>query len=64
MDLWVAFVANPQAPEVVQVREPALNDPALPADTGAVFGATSGDHRLDPACPQQTAAARGVQIAA
>jgi hypothetical protein len=37
------------------VRETALDDPALPAETGAVRGAAAGDHGLDPAGAQQPA---------
>ncbi len=53
MNLGVAFVADPQAAEVVQVREAAFDDPALAADAGAVFGAAAGDHWFDPASPEQ-----------
>ena len=55
MDRGIALVANPQAAEVVQVREAAFDDPALCAKTGAVLDAAPGDERLDPASPEQTA---------
>jgi hypothetical protein len=37
------------------VREAALDNPPLLAETGAVRGAAAGDHGLDPAGPQQPA---------
>ncbi len=55
MDLWVALVAGPQTAEVVQVREAALDDPALTAQPGAVFAAAASDHRFDAALPEQPA---------
>jgi hypothetical protein len=51
----VAFVADPQAPEVVQVRERALDDPALAPEPGAVRDAASGDHGCDVARPEDPA---------
>jgi hypothetical protein len=51
--LGVAFVADPQAAEVVQVREAALDDPALAAEPGAVLAAASCDAVLDAAVVQQ-----------
>lgn len=53
MDFGVALVAGSEAPEVVQVREAALNDPALAAKAGAVFGLATGDDRLDAPGPEQ-----------
>ena len=53
MDLGVALVADPEAAEVVQVREAALDDPALLAQPRAVLGLAPRDDRLDPARPQQ-----------
>lgn len=53
MDRGVAFVAGAQPAEVVQVREAALDDPALASQTGAVFGGAASDHGLDPSRPQQ-----------
>jgi hypothetical protein len=55
MDRGIALVANPQAAEVVQVREAAFDDPALCAKAGAVLDAAPGDERLDPASPEQAA---------
>jgi len=37
----------------VQVREAALEDPALSAESRAVLAAATGDHWLDAARPQQ-----------
>jgi len=53
VDLGVAFVADAQPPEVVQVREPALDDPAVATEAGAVRDATAGDDRFDAASPEQ-----------
>ena len=53
MDFRAAFVAGPQAPEIVQVREAALDDPALNAEVRAVLDAAARDDRLDPARPEQ-----------
>lgn len=50
-----ALVADPQAAEVVQVREATLDDPALTPEPGAVRDAALGDDRLDAARPQQPA---------
>ena len=55
MELGVALVADPQAAEVVQVREAALDDPPLASKARAVAGAAAGDHRFDAARPQQPA---------
>ncbi len=55
MDLWVAFVAGPEASEVVQVREAALDDPALAAQARAVLDTALGDDRLDAPGPEQPA---------
>jgi hypothetical protein len=51
----VALVADSEAPEVVEVGEAALDDPALTAEGGAVRGAASGDYGLDPERPQEPA---------
>jgi hypothetical protein len=53
VDLGVAFVAGAQPAKVVQVREAALDDPALPAEIGAVLGSAPGDDGLDAARPEQ-----------
>lgn len=55
MDLGVAFVADPEAAEVVEVREAALDDPALAAEVGAVLDTTLCDDGFDPAVPEQPA---------
>ena len=48
MDDGVAFPASPEAAEVVQPGEGALDDPAPAAEPGAVVGAATGDDRLTP----------------
>ena len=55
MDLREALVAGPQAAEVVQVREAALDDPALATEARAVLGLAPSDDRFDPALPEQAA---------
>lgn len=55
MDLRVAFVADPEPSEVVQVSEAAFHDPALDAEPGAVLLPAPGDQRLGPALPPQAA---------
>ena len=55
MDGGVAFVANPKAPEVVQVRKAALDHPALCSQPRAMRGAASGDNGCDATGPQQSA---------
>jgi hypothetical protein len=47
VDLGVALVAGSEAPEVVQVSEAPLDDPALAAEAGAMRAATAGDHGCD-----------------
>ena len=47
MDLGVALVAGPEAPEVVQVCKTALDDPALAPEARAVRCAAAGDHGCD-----------------
>jgi hypothetical protein len=54
VDLGVALVAGPQAPEVVEVSEAALHDPALAAEPGAVCRSATRDHWCDPESPQQS----------
>jgi hypothetical protein len=55
VDLWQALVADPQAAEVVQVREAALDDPALAAKAGAVAASAPRDAVADAAVAQQLA---------
>lgn len=55
MDLGVALVAGSEPAEVVEVREAALDDPALFAEAGAVLDAAAGDDRLDASCPEEAA---------
>lgn len=55
MDLGVAFVADPQPAEVVQVREAALDDPALFAQAGAMRHAPACDEVPDVAGAQDPA---------
>ena len=55
MDVGAAFVAGAEPAEVVQVREPALDDPPPSSEARAVGGAAAGDDRSDPARPEQPA---------
>jgi hypothetical protein len=55
VDLGQAFVADPEASEVVEVGEAAFDDPALCAQAGAVCDAAPRDDRGDPAGAQQPA---------
>ena len=48
MDLVAAVVADEKSFVVVQPGEGALDDPADPAEAGAVFGLAAGDLGLDP----------------
>lgn len=48
MDLGVALVARSEAPEIVQVSEAALDDPALAPQAGAMRCAAPGDDGCDP----------------
>src|SRR5438270_172659 len=53
VNLMIAFVAGPEAAEVVQVGEASLDDPALRAQLRAVLGAAASDDWLDAASPEQ-----------
>lgn len=55
MDFGVAFVADSEAAEVVQVGEAAFDDPPLFAQAGAVLDAAAGDDRGDSAGAQSAA---------
>ena len=63
MEGGVAFVANPKALEVVQVRKAALDDPALATQAGAVPCPPAADNTGDATGPQQ-AAVRVVVVSA
>lgn len=52
MELGVTLVAGPQAAEVVEPGEAALNHPALLAEPRPVLAVAVGDPRLDPAQAQ------------
>jgi hypothetical protein len=51
----VALVADPQAAEVVEVSEAALDDPALTSEAGAVGCSATSNDGCDPESPQETA---------
>jgi hypothetical protein len=53
VDVGSAFVARAQPFEGVQPGEAAFDDPAMPAETGAVGGAAAGDAWGDAAGAQQ-----------
>ncbi len=53
MDLGVALVACSEAPEVVQVSETALHDPALAAQARTMRCTAAGDDGCDPESPEQ-----------
>ncbi len=55
MDVVAAFVADAQAPVLVQPSDRAFHDPTLLAEAGAVRALRPGDLRLD-APPAQLAA--------
>jgi hypothetical protein len=52
VDVSAAVVADEQSATLVEPGEGALDDPAIAAETGAVLGAPSRDHRLDPSRPK------------
>jgi hypothetical protein len=55
VDLVAAVGADEKPAAVVEPGEGALDDPALLAESGAVFGLAAGDDRFDPALPDQAA---------
>ena len=55
MDVVTAVGADEQAATVVQPGEGALDDPAVPADPGAVLSLAAGNHGLDAALPDEPA---------
>ena len=56
VDVVAAFVADAEAPVLVQPGDRALDDPALLAEPGAVPGLRPGDLRLNVAAAQLDAA--------
>jgi hypothetical protein len=57
VDVAAALVADEQPFELVQPGEGALDDPAVAAEAGAVFGMAAGDLRCDAASAELTAVA-------
>jgi hypothetical protein len=55
MDVGPSFVADAQAPVLVQPADRALDDPSLGAEPGAVLALRPGDLRLDVAAAQLAA---------
>jgi len=54
VDVGAAVVADEQSFELVELGEGALDDPAVAADAGAVFGLATSDLGGDPALAQLT----------
>ena len=55
MDVVAAVGADEEAAAVVEPGEGAFDDPAVAAESGAVFGFASRDHGFDPALPDEAA---------
>jgi len=55
VDVVAAVGANEEAAAVVEPGEGALDDPAVSAESGAVFGVAAGDQGFDAALPDQAA---------
>jgi hypothetical protein len=55
VEVGASFVADAESFELVEPGEGARDDPADPAEPGAVGNAASGDHRFDAALPEQAA---------
>ena len=55
MDVVAAVVADEEPFELVEPGEGALDDPAVAAEAGAVFGLAAGDLRGDPALAELAA---------
>jgi hypothetical protein len=53
VDVVAAVGADEEAVAVVEPGEGALDDPAAAAETGAVVGLPTGDHRLDAPLPDE-----------
>ena len=60
VDVGAAFVADAEASELVQPGDGALDDPALPAEAGAVLGLALGQLGLNVAASQFSAMPAGV----
>lgn len=54
MDVWAAFIPNPQASELMQPGQGALDHPTENAQATPVGRVAFGQHRLDAQCPQPT----------
>jgi hypothetical protein len=55
VDVVASVCADEEAAAVVKPREGALDDPALASKAGAVAALAAGDHRFDPALPDEAA---------
>ncbi len=55
MDVVAAVGADEESAAVVEPGEGALDDPAVAAEPGAVFGLAACDDRLDAALPDEAA---------
>ena len=55
MDFVASVGAKQESPPVVQPGEGALDDPAVAAELGSVFGLAARDHGLDAALPDESA---------
>ncbi len=55
MDVVSAVGADEQSAAVVEPGEGPFDDPAMPAEPGAVLGLAPRDHRFDAALPDQPA---------
>jgi hypothetical protein len=63
VDVGAALVADEQAFHLVEPGVGALDDPAVAAQAGAVFGVAAGDHGLDAALAEAPAVRVGVVAA-
>jgi hypothetical protein len=55
VDVVAAVGADQESAAVVEPGEGALDDPAVPAESGAVLGVAAGDHGFDAALPDEAA---------
>jgi hypothetical protein len=53
VDVVATVRADEQSAAVVEPGEGSLNDPAVAAEAGAVFGLAAGDDRFDAALPEE-----------